>query len=108
MFDALKKAKQLEDLGKRAGEVFHVFTTADVDKNGIADFKENMEDLMALPALIKKEGSDVVAEAEDAREKIQKVLLRIGGRLGDNIEHIQETCGKQIADIEKIANDLQK
>lgn len=108
MFDVMKKAKALENLGKRAGEVIHVFTTVDLDKDGIADFKENMDDLMALPALIKKEGSEVVEEAEDARKKINEVLLRIGGRVGESIEHIQEVCGKQITEIEKIANDLQK
>jgi ElaB/YqjD/DUF883 family membrane-anchored ribosome-binding protein len=108
MFDALKKAKALEELGHKAGEVVEAFLKLDADNNGIADFKENLDDLKALPALIKKEGSEVAHEAEDAREKIQAALLRIGGRFGEDIELIQSQCAKQISDIEKRLKDLQK
>lgn len=108
MFDVMKKAKALEDLGKKAGEVLEAWTKVDADHNGIADFKENLDDLKALPALIKKEGSEVVHEAEDAREKIQALLLRIGGRLGEDVEEIQKSCAKQLQDIEKRIQELQK
>jgi ElaB/YqjD/DUF883 family membrane-anchored ribosome-binding protein len=108
MFDAIKKAQALEAIAKQAGEVFNKFTSLDENHNGIPDGVEILNHLKALPELIQKEGSEVLEEAEDARKKIADAMRAIAALAGEDIEAIQAKAGKEIADIQKRIEALQK
>lgn len=106
--DLMEKAKSLEALAKEAGEVVHMFITLDENKNGIPDGAEMLTHLKELPDLIKKEGSEIVHEAEDAREKIGDKMRAIAALAGEDFEAIETKAAKQIADIKKRIEALQK
>lgn len=106
-FEMAKKAKELENIAKEAKEIWEVVTTVDANKNGIPDGVELIEHLKDLPELIKKEGSEVIEEAEDARKKIGDKMRAIVELAGEDVEAIQQAAGGKITALQAHAAKLQ-
>lgn len=106
-FELAAKAKELEGIAKEAQEIWHIATTVDANGNGIADSVELLGHLKDLPELIKKEGSDVAHEAEEARAHIGDKVRAIMTLAGEDIEAIQKAAAGDIAKLQAHAAKLQ-
>lgn len=107
MFDMMKKAKALETVANEAKDILAVIVSVDANKNGIPDGVELLNELKELPALIQKEGSEVVEEAEEARKAIGDHFRKIASLAGESIEEIQEKASADIAQLRAAVEKLQ-
>lgn len=108
MFDAIKKAQAVEALAREVGALVDRFLHQDANKNGVSDGIEILNELKEMPALIEKEGSEIVAEALDAKHKIEEKTRKIVKLIGDDVNGIQAEAKAEIADILKRIEQLRK
>lgn len=106
MFGALNKMKALEELGQKAGELLQKAAELDTDGNGVPDGVQMLQELQELPALIQKEGGDVVEEAEEARKVLRDKFNKIIALAGNDAKQIKIVAAKEIEIIRARIEEL--